>query len=232
MEYVSRETRRTQHAQLLEIIKQEPAAGTGASAEAAASLVDGRTGRERYDLLASLLCGEFRGRASATGDQGFKRFVAKDSVAVGHTLLCRFLYYGPLAYTVFADKTGRPSPLAELSDIMRRSPRVLGDFAGTDTHANRSWEVNAGMLIFPPVFEDVPFVIELNEEGMGEFVLSAPTRQGIKEEIDARIKGKELRRLPGYRSCDALGEVLDFQWQRAIDLCEQTPALFAYDLAD
>ncbi len=227
----SKELRQGQHNQLLELVQQAPITGLVLSADAVDAWIGGHSGRARYDQLGILLRGELRGRANASRNQDVINLVGKESIEWGHRILCRFLFFGPLAYRAFPEKTGELSPLAELGDIMRRSMRVLDDFAGTDIRTNTTWELNAGLLEFKPLLEPLPFEILLNDDGLAEFALSALTKSNTLAEVDARRQSGDLERRPGYESCPALGEVLQAQWRRAVDLCEQAPSLFAQDLA-
>lgn len=184
-----------------------------------------------YADLAEKLYREFNQQAILTGDKKLMTLASESVTQHGFNVIAKILSFAPRAYKNYLSQTGKPASIDELSEILKRSSGVTRTIASEDNDRGTIYESNLGLLNIDPLYEDMPFVIEDNELGEAVFTMSPLTARRTKIEIIGKELSGELDPVENYRKCPALGIVLESQWNKAVDMCVQDPALFTDDLS-
>ena len=224
------EKRRQQHAELLLLLggaAMELVAGTEGFAITPDQRFNNRYGRLAERLLCTMI-----NRARQLENEHLEQFVMKPNIQSGCYTIAAILRYGPPAYAQAATNRALPAgSAAELGAIMERSHAVLELFARQNNARNRVIETVFGVQGGPPIYEQLPFIMQQDTSGVYRFQASQKSRDLANWEalMETRQNGQEPENK--VRICPALGPVLRTLWDVGVAECVRDPALFQGDLA-
>lgn len=184
----------------------------------------------KYGILGEQLFYGLIEQARSTGQGHLVELVDRPNVMNGCYVLTKILSYGPKAYSRYIQGQQHKSekPVDELASIMKRSRGILRLFADQEQRANTTYEINFGLHQFPPVFEDVPFVIRPNQDQELLFVASPLTLMQTVLEVERRLPEEQVR--DGGIHCPAMGKVLGAIWDEGIQRCVEQQHLYPAEL--
>ncbi len=190
----------------------------------------------RYNVVAHKLQREFVGRAivraMATGDRRLIRVALDPILFNGLQTIAGIQSYAPGAYMRYAERKEEQIALTahSLGAIVLKS-KVANYFARTDNERNIIREVVFGLYSSDLPSLDDPFVIFDSKVGP-RFDASKVAKQYVAKQVRSLIAEGRIDAKPEHhRQCPAAGIVLMALWERAVELCVESPELFARDLA-
>lgn len=187
-----------------------------------------------YGRLGERLYTSFAAHAKATQDERLIELATQYNVLNGAYVLTSILRYGPKAYGAhLQDQSEAEASVQELGDIMARSGGIIKLFADRDQRSNSTFELNFGLWEYPPVYEPVPFIIELGEEDKLVFKPSPASLLQTKLEVARRRLSGDLPMEPNPdERCPAIGRVMTAMWNAGIEESVNDPQLFEAGLAE
>lgn len=186
-----------------------------------------------YGLMAERLFYGLGERANATGNERLIGLAEGINVLNGCYVTGKILSYGPKAYLRFLAEKPEPTEpsVDELGGIMKRSKKIVRLFSDLTQRDNTTYEINFGLHQYPPVHEEVPFLIAHDESGELLFSESPITLMRTKLEVASRNLNEGVSNLPNGIHCPASGKVLDAIWSAGVEVCVQDPDLYAHDIS-
>lgn len=165
----------------------------------------------------------------AVKDHPDQDLVARPAVTHGYRAMFMLLERSASVYGKYCDATDREASVEELAGILHRSYDTMELFARLDNRHNRTWETNFGLRGEQQYGID-EFYID-DTEGTLQLKLSPEILDMTDVEISRRERMGELQPQNPRDICPAVGEPLQGEWCRAIQLCAADPNLFATDIS-
>jgi len=161
-------------------------------------------------------------------DHPDRDLVERPATTHGYRAMFTLLGRSTSVYAKYCQEQQRPASVEELTGILHRSYPVMEHFARMDNRHNRTWETNFGLRGQQEYGMD-EFYIDDSGEAL-ELKFLPLLEDMTNEEIYRRERSGDLPPQNPRDFCPAVGEPLQGEWCRAIQLCASNPDLFAADL--